>query len=106
MRQRHMGAAYAAFFAKVLVLSVALGACREERAASAVVVDTPRSVIDTPRAVDSTPPRIELRPDGPLLVIPAGMERALLAAVPGFRHTSIAEYDADTLGDADYETIP
>jgi hypothetical protein len=95
MRERHTGAAHAAFFANVLVLSIALGGCREERAASAVVVDTPRLVIDTPRAVDSTPPRIELRPDGPVLVLTAGMERALLAAVPGFRHTSIAEYDPD-----------
>ena len=40
-------------------------------------------------------PRIELRPDGPTLVLPARMERALLAAVPGFRHTLVSDYDPD-----------
>ena len=64
-------------FASALLLSLALGACREKPPARAVVVDTPR---------------IERRPDGPVLVLAGEMERALRAAVPDFRHTPLSEY--------------
>lgn len=82
-----------ALFATVLVLSI-LGACREEPA-KPVGVDAPR-VLDSASTLQPNPlPRIDRRPDGPVLVLPEAMERALLAEVPGFTHSLVSDYDSD-----------
>jgi hypothetical protein len=84
-----------------LVLSFALGACQKEPPINAVLVEDLASIDTTLRteqsgAIDQpTAPRIERRPDGPVLVLPEKMERAVRAAVPGFAHRLFSEYAAE-----------
>ena len=76
-----------------LVLAIALGACRDEgpaKSADSTSNANPRQPI-----AQRPPPRIEPRPEGPALVLPEAMERALLAAVPGFTHSLVSDYDPD-----------
>jgi len=77
----------------VLALAIALGACRGEGPARSVD-STSITTVRAPGAQLATP-RIEQGPRGPALVLSEAMERALLAAVPGFTPSSVSDYDPD-----------